>query len=225
MVLKMETMKEHGLLFQPDMARANVAGLKTMTRRKVKPRHAYLFDCAAQAGEISFAFTEGRQLENGDATYILDFCPWQVGDMIYQKETHCDPGLMEDQKADIREGLVTLKDCGFLYRADNENIRPALDGWTASIFMPKWAARFWADIVSIKVERVRDISAEDCIKEGIQERHGGFMVGYTLPEYGPQPVGIVHKTPVAAYKELYNGINGPGSFDRDWGWVIEYRRV
>ena len=217
MVLKMEAKKEHGLLFQPDMARSNVAGLKTMTRRAINPQPPGWADGATRAFVANDAFRDwfGR---NGKTQRFK--CPWAVGDLIYQKE-RWRVGSQDRNTIWYDDGNVKV------LRDTAENLAGKFlgDKNKSPLFMYAWAARFWADIVSIKVERVRDISAEDCIKEGIQERHGGFMVGYTLPEYGPQPVGIVHKTPVAAYKELYNGINGPGSFDRDWGWVIEYRRV
>jgi hypothetical protein len=39
--------------------------------------------------------------------------------------------------------------------------------WRPSIHMPKWACRLWLKVLSVRVERVQEISLEDCAAEGI----------------------------------------------------------
>jgi len=208
-------MKQHGLLFQPDMARANVAGLKTMTRRgnglkaiNANP-DAWRFD-----GWISDTTGDKKLIGRaawspvGNAKYdcsghIAVKCPWQVGDMIYQRET-----WLSDRAYDSMPPREIIPGSHVKYLADGiiqagkfapEIFRP---GKTRSpIFLPKWAARYWAEIISIKVERVRDISAEDCIKEGLST---------SLREHD----AVVHLRD--QYRDLYDSINNAGRFDRDW---------
>ncbi|MCC8153091.1 MAG: hypothetical protein LIP01_02065 [Tannerellaceae bacterium] len=41
--------------------------------------------------------------------------------------------------------------------------------WQNKLFMPADAARYFIEITGVKVERLRDISEEDCIREGISK--------------------------------------------------------
>lgn len=66
------------------------------------------------------------------------------------------------------------------------------------------------EIVNVRVERLQDISALDCLEEGVL---------LTPPSDMPDDA-------VAAYRELWESINGPGSWDANpWVWVIEFKRV
>jgi len=215
---------EHGLLFQPDMARANVAGLKTMTRRGNALKEinanpdAWRFDGIVDRDEVPHArFVDSRtsipvgyqkgtdilRLNPSRGEFLVKFL-WQVGDLIYQKETWKPMNDLEGGGIP-RLGITWGK--GVTFKAGN----PDQSGpWKSSLFLEKRFARFWAEIISIKVERVRDISAEDCIKEGLST---------TLREHD----AVVHLRD--QYRILYDRINGASSFERDWCWVIEYREV
>ena len=92
----------------------------------------------------------------------------------------------------------------YAYRADRE--RPG--NWKPSIFMPRWASRITLEIVSVRVERLTKISVKDCLAEGIQ------LAG--------RDTGDVR----AAYKRLWNSINGAGSWDANpYVWVITFNRL
>ncbi len=86
--------------------------------------------------------------------------------------------------------------------------------WRPSIFMPRWASRINLEIVNIRVERLQDISEKDAKKEGVQPFFGrGTDPNDRHPYYD-------------CFHELWNSINGPGSWDLNpWVWVIEFRRV
>jgi hypothetical protein len=75
--------------------------------------------------------------------------------------------------------------------------------------MPRWASRITLEVVSIKVERLQDISTADCRKEG---------VGICLNDIGAR----------YAFGQLWNQINGERGYGWDvdpWVWVVEFRRV
>jgi hypothetical protein len=80
--------------------------------------------------------------------------------------------------------------------------------------MPRWACRNTYTVTGVRAERVRDISEADAIAEGIDNDGPGNWFWPQGSDYYP--------TAREAYAALYESINGPGSFDRDWVWVIEY---
>ena len=68
-------------------------------------------------------------------------------------------------------------------------------------------------ITNIRVERLQDISEEDCIAEGIQD-----IVGKTYPEthlYRIKKGDTCYGTPRKPYSKLIDKISGKGTWDRN----------
>ena len=128
-------------------------------------------------------------------------CPYgSPGDRLWVRETWA---RNEDQLSDTR------MDTSLVYRADGET-RAKDNGtdkpWRPSIHMPRWASRITLEIAGVRVERLQDISTADCWAEGIA----------ASPDVDP-----VHE-----YRDLWESINGPGSWDANpWCWVLEFRRA
>lgn len=84
---------------------------------------------------------------------------------------------------------------------------------TPSIFMPRCASRITLEVVGVRVERLQDISAMDCISEGIERN------------YVEDPHANAYQDR-QNYKKLWESINGPGSWDvNPWIWVIEFKKI
>lgn len=80
--------------------------------------------------------------------------------------------------------------------------------------MPRWASRITLEVVSVRVERVQEISAADARAEGIRQPKDW--------ETWSDQHGILE------YRNLWNSINAKRGFGWDknpWVWVIEFRRV
>ena len=94
-----------------------------------------------------------------------------------------------------------------------------------SIHMPRWASRITLEITGVRVERLQDISDEDVIAEGVNRiAHGREGYFYHATRTEPHPRNWCY--PDAAYKDLWEQINGPGSWDANpWVWVVEFKRV
>src|SRR3990167_7557331 len=81
--------------------------------------------------------------------------------------------------------------------------------WKPSIFMPRWASRLTLPLLSIRVERLQDISEADARAEGVAPRLAisaeqpiaGDLHGRT---FGSHPY-------TAAYALLWDTINGATS--------------
>ena len=193
-------MKERPILFSAPMVRALLAGTKTQTRRVIKPQHLAFFnqDAAAMLSDWN-----ERPLPYG-----------QTGDRLWVREAWGLHAYGDD--TDWLKGGCTamdLDDHVIAYRAD---WGPLQDGchWRPSIHMPRHASRITLEVTGVRVERLRDISAADALAEGIPNTSGEiWRDADTL-------------TVINDYKDLWESINGPGSWDANpWVWVIEFRRV
>jgi hypothetical protein len=194
-------MKERPILFTGAMVRALLDGSKTQTRRAVKikpplcnpPYYAtgnVLTDLPRQPGAF-MEFRYERQAADG-ASFLID-CPYgQPGDRLWVRETFCPMG-------------DTQSPSSAWYRADREY--PQVSKWKPSIFMPRWASRVTLEIVSVRVERLQDISSTDAEQEGVK-------------------CNMSAKGFVDRYRDLWERINGAGSWDvNPWVWVVEFRKV
>lgn len=82
----------------------------------------------------------------------------------------------------------------------------------SSIYMPKWAARIWLEVTNIRVERVQDISEEDCVSEGI--KHCVDLSKKTSDHF--------------RFIVLWDSINNKRGFGwnkNPWVWVVEFKRI
>lgn len=89
--------------------------------------------------------------------------------------------------------------------------------WRPSIHMPRWASRILLEVVSVRVERLQEITEDDAVREGVTPFRAN-------PE-GDCWTDGKHRT---AFNYLWNEINGwsPNSFDSNpWVWRVEFRRV
>lgn len=186
-----EATKERPIIFSAPMVRAILDGRKKQTRRIVKLRE---FGRSETRG-YDFIFRDRRGLWNdySVADLMRKVCPYGApGDRLWVRETF---GLPSPCRCGTCEPLNKKH---VSYRADYTGER-FVDRWRPSIFMPRWASRITLEIVSVRVERLNNISEEDARAEGVAD--------------------------CAAYKILWNKINGPGKDwkSNPWVWVIEFK--
>jgi hypothetical protein len=222
-------MKETGILFKAEMVRARLAGLKTQTRRIIDPQppfgciygingaETHAICCAADNHAVWVPPTPKSK------DHRLP-CPYGgPGDLLWVKETHArvHPGMLQSLDPDPDSPLWET-----VYRADTHGgyVESLLrcTKWRPSIFMPRRFSRITLEIVSVRVERLQDISAQDCIAEGIQIPRCGCEVCATQSEICTADAGEL----IMAYKALWESIHGPGSWDLNpYVWVIEFKGV
>jgi hypothetical protein len=88
--------------------------------------------------------------------------------------------------------------------------------------MPRAASRITLELTRVRVERLQDISESDAIAEGCTKNHNGYYWG------GPHAVSGLKQmeTAKSAYRDLWDSINGPGTWDLNpWVWAIEFKVV
>lgn len=202
-------MKERPILFSSEMIRAILEGRKTMTRRVVK-------DISSRADGEWHPFIGPNDKQTGEwffttKTYAHVIgqhrkCPYgKPGDRLWVRETWSWIGngfSVRDLEFLMAEGEINL-----IYKAD-DRYGTFAGPWTPSIHMPRWASRILLEVVSVRVERVQDISEADALAEGC--------------------VDWVENA-ADAFHDLWESINGKDP-EKQWGanpwvWVIEFKRV
>jgi len=198
-----------GIIFSAPMVIALLDGKKTVTRRPIKkPMPPYGIEPCwySHAG-----WAEG--CKDGCCSCVPFPCPYRPGETVYVKETWAqiwnqDGCLHADEafKCPCDGCHVEYKaDTGARYPADwpdDSTGDPSCPKWKSPLFMPEWAARIKLEIISVEPERLKDITVDECMKEGLvlPLRGGGFVT-------------------------LWESIYGPGSWDANpWVWRIEFRK-
>jgi len=203
-------MSEHQILMSGPMVRALLAGTKTQTRRVVRPQPPDSFHRNA----VQLA----RADDEDDTLFAVGPDGWEVrcpfgdqGDRLWVRETwsHDGPDLaaVRARHQDMLRGGITY---GPYYRATET--APETLRWIPSIHMPRWASRITLEIVSVRVERVQEISEADAKAEGCEPKPGTYTADFA-PGY------------VAAYRDLWGSLNAkraPWS-SNPWVWVVEFK--
>lgn len=191
-------MKERPILFSGVMVRAILEGRKTQTRRAIKKA----------------------------CNPFRDICPYGVpGDRLWVRETWCELRVGHFNEIGLpRDLLVTRYDYprrnGAAYRAttspDGDAFRADFGyKWRPSIHMPRWASRITLEIVSVRVERLHDISESDAADEGA----GLLLADHEYWDGDPDQYR-------KCFRALWESINGPGSWaENPYVWAIEFKRV
>jgi len=91
------------------------------------------------------------------ARLLEAYCPWKVGDRFYIKETWAEIEAADPLNIKYRADTTKLQETRGDYDAQK---------WRSSMFMPRRAARVYAEILEVRLERVGDITSEDAIAEG-----------------------------------------------------------
>ena len=217
--------KAKPILFNTEMVRATLDGRKCVTRRCIRPRYkedegGFCVCTRIATGERwveKMDWDEGTIFPDGNTRHVNS--PYHPGDILYVRETWRPAEIKCDGGAE------------FFYFADgfsDASNKPEVGRrkWRPSIHMPKEAARIFLRVRNVRVERLQDMTAEDCKKEGgetdryldMQEEAGicGIQCE-TLKDYFAYSIwdSVVPKQELNKY----------GWDANPWVWVIEFERL
>lgn len=216
-------MKERPILFSTEMVKAILDGRKSQTRRVIKPQPEY--QDYMNKPSLHWNQCGGRSLEE-----IALYCPYgKPGERLWVRERinkHGDGNAPYTCTYDADLSPVTAT-CHVMWCGrstwewgDKRNVLP-------SIFMPRWASRITLEIVNVRVERVRDISFEDCLSEGCSDKYEHYDANCKHEVNGECCQGW-HYGQKWNFYYLWNSINAKRGYGWDvnpWVWVVEFRRV
>lgn len=206
---------ERPILFSAPMVRAILEGRKTQTRRVVNPPKN---GSVIGWGGPGIAMASLGVIDDCEHITTILSQYGQPGDRLWVRETWQGPLVDEELEEEFSQSPDYFKKPDFcVYRAtdtlDAINVDGDEIGWRPSIHMPRWASRIQLEITGVRVERLHDISQEDCIAEGCIGGHGAIS-GYAYSA-----------TPFEHYRAVWESINGAGSWNANpWVWVIDFKR-
>ena len=237
-------MKCRPINFSAEMAQAIIEGRKTQTRRVIKQpirqsiwwhstfkqwathgedTHIELFDCPygryrdelwVKESWRVVGWQEGEPMliEYRDGTRMKDK---STGNELNYEEWHERVWIQCGEQCD-KAGMVIGAD--ELYCWPDGEIRPPVTHWRNPRFMPKWCSRLKLRIKGVRIQRVQEITPEDCIAEGLPREtdvyknmlHGG---------------GVSLECPKLAFEYLWDSINAKQGYVWETNppvWVIEF---
>ncbi len=152
----------------------------------------------------------GAGNEDGDCWIV---CPYgKPGDRLWGREAFIHEPATYCWEASVSTPAIPAQT---VYRADAKDPRGAL--WAPSIHMPRWASRITLEITEVRVQRLQEISEADAMAEGSRD--------WSAEQETPVrdiPAGETR----LIYRQLWESINGPGSWDADpWVWAMTLMRI
>jgi hypothetical protein len=189
--------KSRPIPFTAPMVRAILDGKKTQTRRAVKNAHIITCDDRVGVTDAKCPYGQpGDRLWVREHLYFDEDHGWQYAD---GKPLQCDL----KRYGEMEHWLTTM---------------PTKKRFHSSMFMHRWASRITLEIVSVRVERVQEITEDDARAEGVPQDDRGL--------YGDGN-GYWHQNATAGFNLIWDSINGKKCpWDANpWVWRLEFRVV
>jgi len=231
-----------GLSFSEPMVLAWLAGRKSVTRRLINPQPGM----SHWKPEARLTPKEWRkQVHLGPVHRGYDpemWCLFNVGDPV-NAVPYCGrkPRYVPGETVYIKETWMAAtpddgESFGILYRATlpkpwtdvqwKQSFKPdnraekyfnGKDAWRSPRFMPEWAARSHARIVSVRPERIQEITRDEAVREGLIR-----VPGQIEPDWWRNGVnGGIYLSPVKCFEDLWESLH-PGSWEKnEFVWRIE----
>lgn len=218
------------ILFNTEMVRAILDGLKTCTRRICKDANEYTVPDMEfyNADKRTYAVHNFADKKHTEQLSIAErTCPICPGDVLYIRETweHFDCCCCEGDEhgncyQEPQQNVLNKSYGCYMYRATDEIYGDAR--WHPSIHMPKEAARIWLKVTDVRVERLQEITVDGCHRDGINIETSAVTDGETLNRN--------HDFSLEKFEILWDSTVKKSDIDRygwdanPWVWVIEFER-
>jgi len=243
--------KEHAIIFNGLSVRAILEGRKTQTRRVMNPQPYNLEGMAVlwkgrpvdiegcpygKVGDRLWV-KETWRIDGWDPEYGIRRIQYRADGTLREPEGYWpDTGNeIKDQDAWERYWLQCAEDAQKVL--GDPTMEHGWDGdpgwewepgdgpcrWRGGRYMPRWASRITLEITGIRVQRLQDISFEDCVAEGCDKAWKGFDPNCPVPGCTGWHYGEKYH-----FQTLWDKINAKrefGWYRNPWVWALEFRVV
>lgn len=202
------------ILFNAEMVRAILDGRKTVTRRVVKPQPNKEMPDNHNVCKMPIWTNDGKktmwymdtieQYPFKRTRYFEQVAPYEPGDILYVRETWCDPSGTEYP-------FLYKADMPMHWDAEDTEIGVPIDlraedyTWRPSIHMPREAARLFLRVTDVRAERLKNMTAGQAMDEGFTDWNDAKRVWNST----------IKKADLPRY----------GWDANPWVWVIEFERI
>lgn len=195
------------------LTQAVLDGRKTMTRREVK---------IGRVGKIALDLFKG--VDDGAVFKIMidKRAHYKVGEVVAIAQSY--ENLAKWCKRFDLVHCITMRDKYATYINQQKS-----KGWNNKMFVSANLMQHHIRITNIRVERLQDISDEDCLREGICSNEVLWASsmetsdGYLFLEEGR---AMCYKTPQQAFAGLIDKVSGKGTWERNpYVFVYEFELV
>ena len=190
------------------LTQAVLDGRKTMTRRIVSEK---LWDewtdydnlcCAVGVGGLAELGVDVTRQYSKCEKFFLDNSPFKIGEVVAIAQSYKNAGIHSIPCEDEEFGCYD-------FLAELTNV------WNNKMYVRADLMPHRIRITHVRVERLQDISDEDCIKEGIRKWTKDYEIfkydmseGFEIFKWIDKP-----RTPRSAYAALIDKVSGKGTWD------------
>lgn len=206
------------------LTQAVLDGRKTMTRRIIKCPRTFRGEWVA--GFNIHRRHSDKKIVDWPCMYDADEREFDMGEILPKYELG-EVVAIAQSYMDVDRFHRKGKNAAFLEYLDS--ILPELKlypGWTNKMFVRADLMPHHIRITDIKIERLQDISDEDCLKEGIYKGQCGSADTHFMDAYYYKGDIQPYCTPREAFAALIDKVSGKGTWESNpYVFVYEFELV
>ena len=189
-------------------------GIKTQTRRVPSPRLIEQYNSLLEEYELASKNVGVPCSVVSVEDFLLERAPYKVGEVVAVAQNYKDAGVgFEDLAKD----------------ADILSIKSKVKGYSNKMYVKAKLMPHQVKITNVRVQRLQDITDEECILEGIREvevsNNWATHTEYIITYYNAKGLAkqLRARTPRETYALLIDKISGKGTWTRNpYVFVYEF---
>ncbi|GAB3956664.1 hypothetical protein GCM10028805_47240 [Spirosoma harenae] len=238
--------KPRGIIYSTPMVLANLAGIKSQTRRIAGEKLKRINENLSYNWTITKDVVQSRQPKLFDLVDtpawrfqcpgiydIVLTCPYgQPGDILYGRERlYLNEQTNEwhyfaDKTPVLVDPANELDAVSWAHHKETD--------YCTSIHMPRFSARIWHQITNVRLERLQDITEDDASAEGLRSCLARTLDDNVVVRYQnyldrndfDHPNHKWCRSAKSSYLSLWDKLHGTGaSAINPYLWVIEYKPI
>ena len=155
--------------------------------------------------------------------FFADHSPYELGDIVAVAQSYRDAFIKSEMESTkVREFLESKGDP---IKGEQIISLPLLEGYINKMFVRADLMPHQIKITDIRVEKLQDITDDDCLREGIEWLHTSrsFYTNWNTITGSRIYLG---RTPREAFAALIDKVSGKGTWDRNpYVWRIEFELI